>query len=96
MGDVPRENLLANKSSTEIDDDKAIDDGILAGSLHVTKALDMIRADQGGQAAMGYAGGMVGGIRAWLVTNYGAEDTRLLFLHMAETPDEMECVGVMQ
>lgn len=82
-------DLPANKSSTELDDNE-VDRCMMAGSQDVVHGLNDVRRKLGGPAAMGYAGGMVAGLRAWLVTNHGLEDTRELFLRMADDADLSE------
>lgn len=79
-----------NKAQTEFDVD--VDRCVLAGSQDVVHGLNDVRRELGGPAAMGYAGGMVAGLRAWLVTNHGLESTRELFLRMADDADLAETV----
>lgn len=84
-----RGSVPENKSKTEIDEDE-VDRCVIAGSQDVVMGLNDVRRECGGPAAMGYAGGMVAGLRAWLVTNHGLESTRELFLRMADDADLSE------
>lgn len=88
-------DLQASESVTE-DDDSIIDGFVTGGSRDVVLALGDVRKTCGGPAAMGYAGGMVAGLRAWLVTNHGLENTRELFLRMADDADLCEQPPVLQ
>jgi hypothetical protein len=83
-----RGNLPENKTQTN--DDETVDRCVMAGSQDVVMGLNDVRRELGGPAAMGYAGGMVAGLRAWLVTNHGMESTRELFLRMADDADLCE------
>ena len=91
-----RENLSANKLATN--DEETVDSCVTAGSHDVVHGLNDVRRELGGMAAMGYAGGMAAGLRAWLVTNHGIESTRELFLRLADDADlcAPQPAGVLQ
>ncbi len=88
-------NLSSNKSKTEWDED-AVDDGVMAGSIDLFKALDMIRKEHGSAAAEGYAGGAAAGIRNWIAQNMGAGAAELLFTGLvADIDEQQQAAGVL-
>ena len=88
-------NLSSNKTQTEFDED-AVDDGVMAGSMDIFKALDMIRKEHGSAAAEGYAGGAAAGIRNWIALNMGACAAETLFIGLAEDIGTQQRTGVVQ
>lgn len=86
-------NLETNKSGT-LDDE--IESFVMGGSRDVVAALGDVRKTCGGPAAMGYAGGMAAGLRAWLVTNHGVKEARELFYRLASDADLDEQTAVLQ
>lgn len=87
MGDIPRENLPTNKTSTGHGGNVRPDPigaGIDAGSIHAINALDMIEKDRGSAVAEGYAAGMTAGLREWLIARYGHRDAYAFFQRLAD------------
>lgn len=86
-----RENPCANISET-YDDDAMIESAV----RDVALALADIRLQLGPIAAVIYAGGMVAGLRAFLVENVGLDSTQDLFGRAAADADLCEPVTVLQ
>lgn len=62
----------------------SINDHIAAGRRHAIAVLDMRAAQQGDEAAMALAGGMIAGARNFLVEKYGKRATFNLLFGLAD------------
>lgn len=65
-------------------DAQHLDDHIRGGRRHALAALDMIEKGYGEENAMAYAGGMIAGVRLYLLGKYGPRKTFDLFAGMAD------------